>query len=123
MLFSHSAAARLTHDQTAGIGGDILEGSFLASFLDPFLAPFLYTFFEQFWRQNCFKNSSKIAPKSAIFLGRNFCTVFFEFLELCGCLLGAFLGLQRLSSEASGLQKPQKTYIYQVFAKTSFFSP
>jgi hypothetical protein len=44
--------------------------------------------------------------KKMIILGFIFGSLFVEALELLGCLLGAVLGLLRLSWEASGPQKP-----------------
>ena len=67
----------------------------------------------------------KIAPKfvkKSIILGSIFGSLFVEALELLGCLLGAVLGLLRLSWEASGPQKPKKTLgFFKVFAYAGFW--
>ena len=55
------------------------------------------------------KMDPKIAPKfvkKLVIFGSIFGSLFLGVLELFGCLLGAFLGLLRLSWEASGPQKP-----------------
>ena len=46
---------------------------------------------------------------------------FFEALELLGCLLGAFLGFLRLFWDASGPQKPLKTYSFLRFLQMQLF--
>ena len=48
-------------------------------------------------------------------------TFFLGLLELLGCLLGAFLGLLRLSWEASGPQKHQKIEGFLRFLKMQLF--
>ena len=68
--------------------------------------------------------TSKIAPKlvkKMIFLGSIFGSLFVEALELLGCLLGAVLGLLRLSWEASGPQKPKKTLGFLRFLQMQVF--
>ena len=47
---------------------------------------------------------------------------FLEVLELCGCILGAFLGVLRFSWEASGRQKPTKSKFLR-FWKMQLFGP
>ena len=60
--------------------------------------------------------------KKMIILELFFGSCFFEVLELFGCLLGAFLGLLRLSWEASGPQKHLKTARFsQAFANAGFW--
>ena len=66
----------------------------------------------------------KIAPKlfkKLIILGSIFGSLFVEALELLGCLLGAVLGLLRLSWEASEPQKPQKTNGFLRFLQMQVF--
>ena len=67
----------------------------------------------------------KMAPKlvkKLIILGSIFGSLFVEALELLGCLLGAVLGLLRLSWEASGPQKPKKNLqFFKVFANAGFW--
>ena len=67
----------------------------------------------------------KIAPKiikKLMILGSIFGSLFVEALELLGCLLGAVLGLLRLSWEASGPQKPEKSFwFFKVFANAGFW--
>ena len=55
-----------------------------------------------------------------LLLGSSFGS-FFEALGLFGCLLGAFLGLLRLSWEASGPQKHEKNkWFFKVFENVAF---
>ena len=61
----------------------------------------------------------KMAPKTdpkpfqnSTFLGSIFGFLFLKVLELSRDLLGAFLGLLRLSWEASGSQKPKKMKVF-----------
>ena len=56
-----------------------------------------------------------------IILGSIFGSLFCWALELSGCLLGAFLGLLRLSWEASGPQKPKKTLGFLRFLQMQVF--
>ena len=63
----------------------------------------------QFWIHFGAHSGPRMAPKMGsklitkfIFFGFRFGTLFFEVLELFGCLLGAFMGLWSLSWEASG---------------------
>ena len=59
--------------------------------------------------------------KNLIILGSIFGSLFVEALELLGCLLGAVLGLLRLSWEASGPQKPEKTLGFLRFLQMQVF--
>ena len=59
--------------------------------------------------------------KKLIILGSIFGSLFVEALELLGCLLGAVLGLLRLSWEASGPQKPEKTNCFLRFLQMQVF--
>ena len=59
--------------------------------------------------------------KKMIILGSIFGSLFVEALELLGCLLGAVLGLLKLSWEASGPQKPQKTTGFLRFVQMQVF--
>ena len=63
---------------------------------------------------------SKIRPKFVNFWVQ-FWPFFFEVLELFGCLLGAFLGLLRLSWEASRAKKCRQSNAKTTFWKCSFF--
>ena len=112
--------------RTAGLGailgrlgrsGGTLFGSFLGSFLGslfwllfgPLLGP---------------KMDPKTDPKplqNSTFLRSIFGFLFLKVLELSRDLLGAFLGLLRLSWEASGSQKPKKTLGFLRFLKMSLF--
>ena len=71
----------------------------------PKVVPFLVPFWSQFWPQNGPKMVSKVVKKLVI-SGPIFGSLFCWVLELFGSLLGAFLGLLRLSWEAFGPQKP-----------------
>ena len=71
----------------------------------------LIPFWSSFGPKMVSKAEPKIGPKIANF-GVHFWIPFFEALGLFGCLLGALLGLLRLSWEAFGLQKPEKTYFF-----------
>ena len=51
------------------------------------------------------------------FLGSIFGSLFLEVLELFGCLLGAFLGLLRLSWEASRAKKCRQSHAKTTFLK------
>ena len=64
------------------------------------------THLENNFIDNLQKNNNFLVP---------FLDPFFEVLELLGCLLGAFLGLLRLSWEASRVKKCRQSY-----AKTTF---
>ena len=59
--------------------------------------------------------------KKLIILGSIFGSLFVEALELLGCLLGAVLGLLRLSWEASGPQKLEKTISFLRFLQMQVF--
>ena len=66
----------------------------------------------------------KMDPKlvqNLTFLGSIFGSLFLEVLELFGGLLGAFLGLLRLSWEASGAKKCRQSNAKTTFFKCSFF--
>ena len=69
---------------------------FLEQFWLPFLEPFL---------------NSKIGPKFVNFW-INFGFLFLGVLEFFGCLLGAFLGLLRLSWEAFGPKALKKHMVF-----------
>ena len=58
--------------------------------------------------------------QNLLIFGVHLWIAFLEVLELLGCLLGAFLGLLKLSWEAYGPQKPVKTMGFQGFWKCSF---
>ena len=85
--------------------GDILVGAQKGVPREPKKGPILGSVLEQFWGP---KRTNKMGPKLVqqfLNLGSIFGSLLFEVLELLGCLLGAFLGLLRLSWEASGPQK------------------
>ena len=66
----------------------------------------------------------KMAPKlvkNLLILGSFFGCLFCWVLKLFGCLLGALLGLPRLSWEASGPQKPSKTACFLSFLQMQAF--
>ena len=69
------------------------------------VVPFLVPFWSQLWPKNGPQNGPKISPNGDNF-GAHFWIPFCWVLELFGSLLGAFLGLLRLSWEAFGPQKP-----------------
>ena len=74
----------------------------------PKVVPILVSFWNNFGSQHELQNGPKMDPKvnqNLIFFVSIFGSLFFEVLELFGCLLGAFLGLLRLSWEATGPQK------------------
>ena len=73
----------------------------------PKVVPFLDLLWNNFGSQNGRQNVPKFRPRIINF-GVHFWIFFFEVLELFGCLLGAFLGLLKLSGETSGPQKPRK---------------
>ena len=89
-----------------------------------FLAFFGVHFWEPFWSdfgpQNGPQNGAKIGPKIANFWVP-FWIPFFEVLELFGCLLGAFLGLLRLSWEASRAKKCRQSNAKTTFLKMQLF--
>ena len=69
----------------------------------------------------------KMAPKTdpkrlqnSTFFGSIFGSLFWKVLELSRDLLGAFLGLLRLSWDASGSQKPKKNMVFDVFGNVTF---
>ena len=82
----------------------------------PKVVPFLVPFCSSFGPQNGPQNGSKIGPKIVNFRVHLWIP-FFESLGLFGCLLGALLGLLRLSREASGPQKHSKNESFSRFLK------
>merc|ERR1711976_176148 len=66
------------------------------------------------------KCASKLVQNLLIF-GSNFGSLFFGVLELFGCLLGAFLGLLRLSWEASRAKKCRRSDANTTFLKMQLF--
>ena len=70
------------------------------------------------------KMDPKMAPKlvqNLVNLGFIFGCLFCWVLKLFGCLFRAFLGLPRLSREASGPQKPSKTEGFFRFLQMQLF--
>ena len=66
----------------------------------------------------------EMAPKlvkKMIILGSIFGSLFVEALELLGCLLGAFLGLQRLSWTALDPKNLKNQQFFKVFANAGFW--
>ena len=64
---------------------------------------------------------TNFGPILGAILGSIFVSLFFEALELLGCLLGAFLGFLRLFWDASGPQKPLKTFGFLRFLQKQLF--
>ena len=64
----------------------------------------LGVFLKLFWNPKLVQN--------LLIFGSNFGSLFFGFLELFGCLLGAFLGLLRISWEASGPKNLEKHMVF-----------
>ena len=82
--------------------------------------PFWVPVFVNFGSQNGPQNGPKTGQK-IIILGSIFGSVCFDVLELFRGLLGPLLGLLRLSSEASGPQKHEKTEGFSRFLKMQLF--
>ena len=90
-------------------------GAFFGSFLGSFLGSFFGLLFGPLLAP---KMDPKTDPKplqNSTFLRSIFGLLFLKVLELFRDLLGAFLGLLRLSWEASGSQKPKKNMFFEVF--------
>ncbi len=88
--------------------------------LDPKMGPI----FGPFWSNFRTQNGPKMAPKlvqNLVILGFIFGCLFCWVLKLFGCLFRAFLGLPRLSREASGPQKPSKTEGFLRFLQMQVF--
>ena len=101
------------------MGIENVENRFIKSF-PPKMANLCLLSGSEKWPKMDPKCASKLVQHLLIF-GSNFGSLFLGVLELFGCLLGAFLGLLRLSWEASGPQKHQKIEGFLRFLKMQLF--
>ena len=84
------------------------------------MVKFGYAFWSSFGNHFGFQKCFKIDPKFVNFWVQ-FWISFFGVLDLFGCLLGAFLGLLRLSWEASRVKKCRQSHAKTTFLKMQLF--